>query len=116
MLRKENVNLSGSEKELLVQDYLEKGLSLVSISNNHDISVSALKSWIRQVRLQGYEALYESGRRGRAKKKTELTELEKLKAENLRLRAENALLKKVKALVEEEEARARLNGQRPSTD
>ncbi|RXI22624.1 MAG: transposase, partial [Candidatus Amulumruptor caecigallinarius] len=32
------------------------------------------------------------------------------------LRAENALLKKVKALVEEQEARARPNGQRPSTD
>ena len=44
------------------------------------------------------------------------TELEKLQAENLRLRAENALLKKVKALVEEQEARARLNGQKPSTN
>jgi transposase len=49
-------------------------------------------------------------------KKTALTELEKLQMENLRLRAENALLKKVKALVEEEEVRARLNEQEPSTN
>jgi cell division protein FtsB len=53
----------------------------------------------------------------RPKKREPQTELEKLQAENLRLRAENALLKKVKALVEEEQkARARLNGQKPSTN
>ena len=52
----------------------------------------------------------------RPKKQEPQTELEKLQAENLRLRAENALLKKVKALVEEQEARARLNGQKPSTN
>ena len=52
----------------------------------------------------------------RPKKKEPQTELEKLQAENLRLRAENALLKKVKALVEEQEARARLSGRKPSTD
>jgi len=50
------------------------------------------------------------------KKRDPQTELEKLQAENLRLRAENALLKKVKALVEEQKARARLNGQKPSTN
>ena len=52
----------------------------------------------------------------RPKKRDPQTELEKLQAENLRLRAENALLKKVKALVEEQKARARLNGQKPSTN
>ena len=52
----------------------------------------------------------------RPNKKKPQTELEKLQAENLRLRAENALLKKVKALVEEQQARARLNGQKPSTN
>ena len=51
---------------------------------------------------------------GRPKKREPRTELEKLQAENLRLRAENALLKKVKALVEDQRARARLNGQEPS--
>ena len=52
----------------------------------------------------------------RPKKRAPQTELERLQAENLRLRAENALLKKVKALVEEQQARARLNGQKPSTN
>lgn len=52
----------------------------------------------------------------RPKKKEAQTEFEKLKEENLRLRAENALLKKVKALVEEQEARTRFNGQKPSTN
>lgn len=121
--RKRNASLSGSEKEMRVREYLEKGLSLPSISSNHDISVHALKSWIKKVRSQGYKALYVPDGRGRPKdsmarpkKQAALTELEKLQTENLRLRAENALLKKVKALVEEEEARARLNGQKPSTN
>ena len=52
----------------------------------------------------------------RPKKKEQLTELEKLQAENLRLRAENALLKKVRTLVEKEKFRSRLNGQKPSTN
>ena len=123
LTRKKNASLSGSEKEIRVREYLEKGLSLPSISNSHDISVDALKSWVKKVRSQGYKALYAPDGRGRPKdsmarpkKKTALTELEKLQAENLRLRAENALLKKVKALVEEQEARARLNGQKPSTN
>lgn len=121
--RKKNASLSGSEKEMRVREYLEKGLSLPSISNTYDISVKALKSWVKKVQSQGYTALYEPDGRGRAtnsmgrpKKRAVPTELEKLQAENLRLRAENALLKKVKALVEEEEARARLNGQKSLTN
>jgi len=121
--RKKNASLSGTEKEILVREYLEKGLSLPSISHSHDISVYTLNSWVKKVRSQGYSALYERDGRGRPKdsmarpkKKITLTEFEKLQAENLRLRAENALLKKVKALVEEEEARARLNGQKPLTN
>lgn len=121
LYRKKNASLSGVEKEQTVREYLEKGLSLPSISDSYDISVATLKSWIKKVRSQGYSALYKPDERGRTKdsmarpkKKTALTELEKLQVENLRLRAENALLKKVKALVEEEEARARLNGQKPS--
>lgn len=120
LCRKKNASLSGVEKEQTVREYFEKGLSLPDISDNYDISVDTLKSWIKKVRSHGYGALYEPDRRGRPKvmarpkKKPALTELEKLQVENLRLRAENALLKKVKALVEEEEARARLNGQKPS--
>ena len=85
----------------------------------YDLSSSTIKTWVRLYR-QGLSL--ENRKRGqpprapmaRPKKKEVQTELERLQAENLRLRAENALLKKVKALVEEQEARARLNGQKPS--
>lgn len=88
------------------------------------IGKTALQRWVSMVRLHGYEILHQEKKRGRPpkdimarpKKKEPTTELEKLQAENLRLRAENALLKKVKALVEEQEARRRLNGQKPSTN
>ncbi len=94
------------------------------IYTDYDISPSVFKRLLIKVRSYGYEYLYERRVRGRPpkdpmarpKKKEPQTELEKLQAENLRLKAENTLLKKVKALVEEQEARARLNGQKPSTN
>ena len=119
--RKPQKRLSGKEKEDLVRLYLEKGVPLRDIYYPRGISRYALQSWIRKVSSQGYQALYTERRdrkikMARPKKKEPQTELEKLQAENLRLRAENALLKKVKALVEEQQAQARLSGQKPSTD
>ena len=112
---------SGGEKRSIAMEFLEKGVPLQEICLRYNLSRSALKSWIRKVR--NGESL-ENRHRGRSsqdpmarpKKKEPQTELEKLQAENLRLRAENALLKKVRALVEEQEARARLSGQKPSTN
>ena len=120
--RKGHNALSAAEKEELVREYQENGVTLRQICNDYEVSRTAFESWVVKVRLGGYEALYSTKRRGRPtkdamarpKKKEPQTDLEKLQAENLRLRAENALLKKVKALVEEQEARARLNGQKPS--
>ena len=111
-------------KVKLVRDFIEKGVSLRHICNENEISRTAFESWVRKARSHGYDSLRAIKRRGRPpkdmarpKKREPQTELEKLQAENLRrLRAENALLKKVKALVEEQEARARLNGQKPSTN
>ena len=111
-------------KEEIVREHLEKSVSLSSLSIIYDVSCSAIKVWMGKVRQSGYGALYRQKKRGRPpkdpmarpKKREPQTELEKLQAENLRLRAENALLKKVKALVEEQQARARLNGQKPSTN
>ncbi len=122
--RKTNHYLSPEQKEFIIRLHEEKGVSLRQIYTNYDISPSVFKRLLIQVRSYGYECLYERRVRGcppkdpmaRPKKKDPQTELEKLQAENLRLRAENALLKKVKALVEEQEARARLNGQKPSTN
>lgn len=123
LYRKAQKRISSDLKEKLVRDYLEKGVTLRQICNENEISKTAFESWVSKVRTNGYGSLREIKRRGhppkdmaRPRKKEPQTELEKLQAENLRLRAENALLKKVKALVEEQEARARLNGQKPSTN
>lgn len=105
-----------------MRQIVEKGIPLAHILVESRVSRSALESWVRKTRKNGYQILYQVQKRGRPpkdpmarpKKKEPQTELEKLQAENLRLRAENALLKKVKALVEEKNARIRLNGQEPS--
>ena len=110
---------TSDEKLAIVKEFLEKGVTLQELCLRYDLSSSTIKTWGRLYR-QGLSL--ENRKRGRPprepmarpKKKEAETELERLQAENLRLRAENALLKKVKALVEEQEARARLNGQKPS--
>ena len=112
------------KKEEIVRAHLEKDVSLPVLSIRYDVNCSTIKVWVRKVRQFGYSVLYRQNKRGRLpedpmarpKKRAPQTELERLQAENLRLRAENALLKKVKALVEEQQARARLNGQKPSTN
>ncbi len=122
--RKPNNYLPPEEKERIIRLHEEKGVSLRSIFTDYDISPTVFKKLLQQVRFHGYASLYEKKPKGRPpkeamsrpKKKEPQTELEKLQAENLRLRAENALLKKVKALVEEQDAQARLNGQKPSTN
>lgn len=111
-------------KEKVVRLILEKDVPLAHVRIEYRIGKTALQRWVSTVRKYGYEQLRQQKKRGRPpkypmarpKKKEPQTELEKLQAENLRLRAENALLKKVKALVEEQKARARLNGQKPSTN
>lgn len=111
---------STEEKIKIVEEMTVKGLSLHEVCLRYDLNMSTIKMWIVKVK-RGISL--DNKRRGRPpkdmarpKKREPQTELEKLQAENLRLRAENALLKKVKALVEEQEARARLNGQKPSTN
>ena len=116
--------IPSEQKESIVREFIEDFVPLSQLSLRYNVHRTTLKVWIRKVREQGYDALYEQKRNGRPlksvmprpKKKEPQTEIEKLQAENLRLRAENALLKKVKALVEEQKARARLNGQKPSTN
>lgn len=118
-----NIRADGSMKEKIVRAYMENHLSLVEVSLKYNVSPSRVKVWTRQVREEGYAALYINKRRkvlpedmGRKKKKEPETELEKLQAEVARLRAENDLLKKVKALVEAREARLKGIGRKPSKD
>lgn len=119
--RQPNIRATGDIKENLVRLILEKGIPLAHIVIDHCVSRTALESWVRLVRKEGYTALHRQSIRGRLpqamgrpKKRSPQTELEKLQEENARLKAENALLKKAKALVEEQQARAKLNGQQSS--
>ena len=121
--KRPKIKATGAIKKKLVRLFLGKDVTLAQIVVQYQVSRSAMESWVRQVRKHGYDALYIERPRGRPpkdpmarpKKQKPQTELERLQAENLRLRAENALLKKVKALVAEQEARAQLNGHKPST-
>lgn len=102
----------------MVRLFTEKRLSLHQICLQFDVSRASLKGWAKKVRegksLKNKKRKRPSKDMARPKKREPQTELEKLQAENLRLRAENALLKKVRTLVEEQKARATLNGQKPS--
>ncbi|MBF0647926.1 helix-turn-helix domain-containing protein [Dysgonomonas sp. GY75] len=116
-----NIRATPEFKEEVVRFILEKHIPLAQVVLQYGVSCSALESWVRIVRLNGYEALHQQKKCGRPtkvmgppKKQEPKTELEKLQAENARLRAENALLKKVKALVEEREAHERMIGRKPS--
>lgn len=110
-------------KQDVVSSVLEKSLSLDAAALEYGVSRSAVQSWVKQVRFQGYDSLQLTKPRGRPKKtmgrpkkREPQTELEKLQAENEYLRAENALLKKVRALVEERIARESGKKRTPSKD
>ena len=109
---------TAKEKLMIVEEYLKKEVPLQEICLRYNLNHSTVRGWVRRIQLGFSLENMQRGRppkrMGRPKKKIAQTELERLQVENLRLRAENALLKKVKALVEEQEARARLNGQKPS--
>ena len=103
----------------VIRDYLEKGLSLTTVSLKYNIPTQTILRWKGAYELDGLNGLKDR-RKGLTKKKertqAELDELEMLRKRNEYLEAENALLKKVKALVEEREARLRAIGRKPSKD
>jgi len=120
MVCEEHGHIITAEKLKIVEEFTVNSVPLQELCLRYDLNRTTIQKWARAAR-QGISL--NNKRRGRPpkdmarpKKREPQTELEKLQAENLRLRAENALLKKVKALVEEQEARARLSGQKPSTN
>lgn len=55
--------------------------------DTYQVSYQQIYSWVKKYETQGAEAL--TDKRGRTKPETEMTELEKLRAENRLLKAQN---------------------------
>ena len=93
-----NRNWSKEEKLRIINKVLNEGMSGRQTAREEDISVGMLNNWIKKYLTQGEETLINKRKPGnplcKYSNKKNLTEIEKLEYENMKLRIENELLKK----------------------
>lgn len=98
-IRKEpNRNWSKEEKKKIIDEVLLNGKSSWSVSKEYDISQGMIINWIRKFEKEGINGLENKRKPGnpmcKYSSKKNLTEVEKLQYENMKLRIENERLKK----------------------
>lgn len=97
-IRKEkNRNWTKEDKLKIIQEVLE-GQTTVEIAKKYDLSGGMLRGWIIKYRNEGEEALENQKKPGnplaKYRSKKQLTPIEALQYENMKLRLENERLKK----------------------
>lgn len=89
---------SKDEKLRIVKKHTEDLKSQTEVAKEEGISIGMLNSWIKKYYDFGEEGLHNKKKPGnpfaKFQNKKELTELESLQYENMKLKLENALLKK----------------------
>lgn len=88
------------ERISIVEDHIRSGMSYAETAEKYHVSYQQVYQWVQKYNTQGIDGLKD--KRGRTKPEEEMTELEKLKAENRMLKAklerkelENLFLKKL---------------------
>ena len=89
---------SKEDKLKIVKMIVDEGISMTQISKEKDMSLGMLHKWVNLYLNQGEDALENKKKPGnpltKYSRRKNLSELEKLEYENMRLRIENERLKK----------------------
>jgi transposase-like protein len=100
MTKKKGRKTTLQERIDIVTDQIQSRMSYAEIAEKYDVSYHQVYQWVHKYRANGVDGLID--RRGNTKPVEEMTEIERLKAENRILKAqlerkelENIFLKKV---------------------